>query len=156
MTSYLKIFHERLPWWPSGLRLHAPRAGGPGLISGQGTRSHMPQLRLGTAKLKTNKQKKPKKQTSKRKTPKLKKKSLVDISFVHFQAMLWSFFPSLFSPSDPNLLTPGSAHPSFSQTSQSPLEVHSEHLNSILILVSQFLYPELINNNPKIKWFSGW
>ena len=27
------------------LRLHAPNAGGTGLIPGQGTRSHMPQLR---------------------------------------------------------------------------------------------------------------
>ncbi|TEA28647.1 hypothetical protein DBR06_SOUSAS16810003, partial [Sousa chinensis] len=27
------------------LRLHAPNAGGPGSIPGQGTRSHMPQLR---------------------------------------------------------------------------------------------------------------
>ncbi|TEA30625.1 hypothetical protein DBR06_SOUSAS4110064, partial [Sousa chinensis] len=27
------------------LRLHAPNAGGPGSISGQRTRSHMPQLR---------------------------------------------------------------------------------------------------------------
>ena len=29
-----------------GLRLHAPNAGGLGLISGQGTRSHMLQLRV--------------------------------------------------------------------------------------------------------------
>ena len=28
------------------LRFHAPNAGGPGLISDQGTRSHMPQLRV--------------------------------------------------------------------------------------------------------------
>ena len=28
------------------LRLHAPNAGGLGLIPGQGTRSHMPQLRV--------------------------------------------------------------------------------------------------------------
>ena len=28
------------------LRFHAPNAGGPGLIPGQGTRSHMPQLRV--------------------------------------------------------------------------------------------------------------
>ncbi|TEA39739.1 hypothetical protein DBR06_SOUSAS31510006, partial [Sousa chinensis] len=28
------------------LRLHAPSAGGPGSIPGQGTRSHMPQLRV--------------------------------------------------------------------------------------------------------------
>ena len=27
------------------LRLHGPKAGGPGLIPGQGTRSHMPQLK---------------------------------------------------------------------------------------------------------------
>ena len=32
------------------LRLHAPNAGGLGSIFGQGTRSHMPQLRPGTAK----------------------------------------------------------------------------------------------------------
>ena len=30
-------------WW---LRVHAPSAGGLGLIPGQGTRSHMPQLRV--------------------------------------------------------------------------------------------------------------
>ena len=30
------------------LRLRAPNAGGPGLIPGQGTRSHVPQLRPGT------------------------------------------------------------------------------------------------------------
>ena len=29
--------------WP---RLHAPNAGGPGLIPGQGTRFHMPQLKI--------------------------------------------------------------------------------------------------------------
>ena len=38
-----------LPWWPS-VRLHAPNAGGQGLIPGQETRSHMQQLRPGTAK----------------------------------------------------------------------------------------------------------
>ena len=32
------------------LRLHAPYAGGPGSIPSQGTRSHMPQLRLNAAK----------------------------------------------------------------------------------------------------------
>ena len=32
------------------LRLRAPIAGGPGLIPGQGTRSHVPQLRPGAAK----------------------------------------------------------------------------------------------------------
>ena len=32
------------------LRLHAPNAGGPGLIPDQGTRSHMLQLRPGIAK----------------------------------------------------------------------------------------------------------
>ena len=30
-----------LPWWSRGLRLHAPNAGGPGAISGRGTRSRM-------------------------------------------------------------------------------------------------------------------
>ncbi|TEA23326.1 hypothetical protein DBR06_SOUSAS10410006, partial [Sousa chinensis] len=34
------------------LRLHAPNAGGPGLIPGQGTRSHMPQLRVCLSQLK--------------------------------------------------------------------------------------------------------
>ncbi|TEA34995.1 hypothetical protein DBR06_SOUSAS9710069, partial [Sousa chinensis] len=34
------------------LRLHAPNAGGPGLISGQGTRSHMLQLRVCMLQLK--------------------------------------------------------------------------------------------------------
>ena len=32
------------------LRLHAPNAGGPGSIPGQGTRSHIPQIRPGAAK----------------------------------------------------------------------------------------------------------
>ena len=32
-----------------GLGLHASNAGGPGSIPGQGTRSHMPQLRPGAA-----------------------------------------------------------------------------------------------------------
>ena len=36
------------------LRLHAPNAVGPGLVPGQGTKSHMLQLRPRTAK--TNKQ----------------------------------------------------------------------------------------------------
>ena len=31
------------------LRLHAPNAGGPGLIPSRGTRSRMPQLRVGAA-----------------------------------------------------------------------------------------------------------
>ena len=35
-----------LPWWSSWLRLHAPNARGLSCISGQGTRSHKPQLRL--------------------------------------------------------------------------------------------------------------
>ena len=34
------------------LRLRAPRAGGPGSTPGQGTRSHMPQLRVHTQQLK--------------------------------------------------------------------------------------------------------
>ena len=34
------------------LRLHAPNAGGPGSIPGQGTRSHMPQLRVCMPQLK--------------------------------------------------------------------------------------------------------
>ena len=35
------------------LRLWAPKAGGPGSILGQGTRSHMPQLRVHMPQLKT-------------------------------------------------------------------------------------------------------
>jgi len=34
------------------LRLHAPNGGGPSLIPGQGTRSHIPQLRVHTMQLK--------------------------------------------------------------------------------------------------------
>ncbi|TEA25323.1 hypothetical protein DBR06_SOUSAS21410020, partial [Sousa chinensis] len=34
------------------LRLRTPNAGGPGLIPGQGTRSHMPQLRVRMLQLK--------------------------------------------------------------------------------------------------------
>ncbi|TEA14718.1 hypothetical protein DBR06_SOUSAS3110025, partial [Sousa chinensis] len=37
-----------IPW----LRLRAPNAGGPGSIPGQGTRSHMPQLRVHILQLK--------------------------------------------------------------------------------------------------------
>ena len=36
-----------------GLRLHAPNAGGPGLTPGQGTRSHMPPLKIPHATTKT-------------------------------------------------------------------------------------------------------
>ncbi|TEA30926.1 hypothetical protein DBR06_SOUSAS7010034, partial [Sousa chinensis] len=35
------------------LRFHAPSAGGPGLIPGQGTGSCMPQLRISQAAIKT-------------------------------------------------------------------------------------------------------
>ena len=35
------------------LRLQAPNAGGLGLIPGQGTRSHMPQLKMSCAAIKT-------------------------------------------------------------------------------------------------------
>ena len=38
-----------VPW----LRLHAPNAGGLGLIPGQGTRSHMPQVRVCMSQLKS-------------------------------------------------------------------------------------------------------
>ena len=38
-----------LPWWSSGW-LHAPKAGGPGWILGQGIGSHMPRLGSGAAK----------------------------------------------------------------------------------------------------------
>ena len=47
------IFQARVLEWGaiafSGLRLHAPNARGPGSIPGQGTRSHMLQLRPSTA-----------------------------------------------------------------------------------------------------------
>ena len=42
----IKIWAEGLPWWSQWLRLHAPNAGYLGSIPGQGTRSHMPQLRV--------------------------------------------------------------------------------------------------------------
>ena len=35
-----------LLWWCSGLRFWVPDAGGLGLIPGQGTRSHVPQLKI--------------------------------------------------------------------------------------------------------------
>ena len=35
------------------IRLCAPNAGGPGSIPGQGTRSHMPQLRVGMSQLRS-------------------------------------------------------------------------------------------------------
>ena len=38
------------------LRCHFPIAGGPGSISGQGTRSHMPQLRVCTPQLRPGSQ----------------------------------------------------------------------------------------------------
>ena len=40
------------PLLAQGLRLCAPNAGGLGLISGQGTRSHMPKLRVPKPQLK--------------------------------------------------------------------------------------------------------
>ena len=48
-----KVMTEGLPWWSSDLRLWAPNAGGPGLIPGRGTRSHIPQLRILMLQLKT-------------------------------------------------------------------------------------------------------
>ena len=49
--------HSNMHLWTSlvvqWVRLHAPNAGGPGLIPGQGTRSHMPQLRVLMLQLKT-------------------------------------------------------------------------------------------------------
>ena len=49
LTQTLKTHSQELPWWSSG-EDSAPNAGGLGLIPGQGTRSHMLQLRLSTAK----------------------------------------------------------------------------------------------------------
>ena len=46
-TKKVKSCVQGLPWW---WRFCAPSAGDPGLIPGQGTRSHMPQLRPGTVK----------------------------------------------------------------------------------------------------------
>ena len=43
----LSIRKGKLPWW---LRFHAPNAGGLSSFPGQGTRSHMLQLRPGAAK----------------------------------------------------------------------------------------------------------
>ena len=59
MESYLCMFSTRSEIWLSGislvvqwLRLCTPNAGGPGLIPGQGTRSHMLQLRVHMLQLK--------------------------------------------------------------------------------------------------------
>ena len=59
MKSYLCMFSTRSEVWLSGislvvqwLRLCTPNAGGPGLIPGQGTRSHMLQLRAHMLQLK--------------------------------------------------------------------------------------------------------
>ena len=41
-----RILRKELSWWSSGLRLCAPNAGGLGSVPGQGTRSHMPQLKI--------------------------------------------------------------------------------------------------------------
>ena len=46
----LKSSHHRTSLLVQWLRLSAPNAGGPGLIPGQGTGSHMLQLRPGAAK----------------------------------------------------------------------------------------------------------
>ena len=51
----MRILWARILVWETSLvvqwlRLRAPNAGDPGLIPGQGTRSHMPQLRPGAAK----------------------------------------------------------------------------------------------------------
>ena len=50
--KHLREFHEGTSMVVQWLRLCAPDAGGPGLISGQGTRSHMPQLRVRRPQLK--------------------------------------------------------------------------------------------------------
>ena len=49
-TTFL-MFKNRV--FPSGLRLHAPNAEGPGLIPSQGIKSHMPQLKILPAEVKT-------------------------------------------------------------------------------------------------------
>ena len=54
---YLFVPHVKVRWGTSlvvqWLRCHAPHAGGPDLIPGQGTRSHMPQLNILHAAIKT-------------------------------------------------------------------------------------------------------
>lgn len=50
----------RLPWVVQWLRLHAPTAGAPGLISGQGTRAHVLKLMIPHAAMKTWRAKKTK------------------------------------------------------------------------------------------------
>ena len=45
-VSILGYFFWGLPWLVLWLRLCAPSAGGLGLILAQGTRSHMPQLKI--------------------------------------------------------------------------------------------------------------
>ena len=47
------IFTEGFPWWSSGKKLYASAVGVPSLIPGQGTRSHMPQLKILRATNKT-------------------------------------------------------------------------------------------------------
>ena len=82
--------HLKTPWGTSlmvqWLRLHIPNAGGPGLIPGRGTRSHMPQLRvcmlqrrskIPCAATKTRPSKKKKKRVSKNKY--LKREKLLEI-----------------------------------------------------------------------------
>ena len=44
--DYLNTTLQWLLWWVQWLRLCSPSAGGPGLIPGQGTRSHMLKLRV--------------------------------------------------------------------------------------------------------------
>ena len=60
------------------LRLQAPNAGGPGLIPGQGTRSHMPQLRGCILQLKPS-------------AVKLKKKKQVKMRGTLIRLLFWSF-----------------------------------------------------------------
>ena len=49
-TTFL-MFKNRV--FPNDLRLHAPNAEGPGLIPGQGIKSHVPQLKILPATVKT-------------------------------------------------------------------------------------------------------
>ena len=45
---WVSFKNQGLPWWSDGLRLHAPNCREPRSIPGQGTRSHMSQLKEST------------------------------------------------------------------------------------------------------------
>ena len=55
LVQWLRIHLAGASLFVHWLKLHLPNVGAPGSILGQGTRSHMPQLRLGIAKGKKKK-----------------------------------------------------------------------------------------------------